>query len=156
MAAIDELKTLLNEDIRQLDALVDLLLREKEALASSDIAPLQELTEEKNRILGAIRDRARQKIHLLVDIGFRPDTGEPSRFIRAAGMDDLYQLWKTADHKLRECQSLNQNNGRVVGHLQKRLARVTDIFRGASSQQKLYGAQGQQTNVASSTVFASA
>ncbi|MEP3587932.1 MAG: flagellar export chaperone FlgN, partial [Marinobacter sp.] len=82
--------------------------------------------------------------------------GEPSRFIRAGGTDDLYQLWKAADQKMRECQSLNQNNGRVVGHLQKRLARVTDIFRGASGQQKLYGAQGQQTNVSSSTVFASA
>ncbi|QBM16830.1 hypothetical protein MARI_09260 [Marinobacter sp. JH2] len=156
MAAIDELKILLNEDIRQLDVLADLLLREKEALASADISPLHELTEEKNQILGTIRDRARQKIHHLVDMGYRPDAGEPSRFIRAGGMDDLYQLWKAADQKLRECQSLNQNNGRVVGHLQKRLARVADIFRGASSQQKLYGAQGQQTNVSSSTVFASA
>ncbi|MFV8570727.1 flagella synthesis protein FlgN [Marinobacter sp. SBS5] len=156
MAAIDELKTLLSEDLRQLEGLADLLLREKQALSSPDISPLQELTQEKNQILGAIRDRARQKIHLLVNMGYRPDSGEPSRFIQAGGMSDLHQLWKAADQKLRECQSLNQNNSRVVSHLQKRLARVTDIFRGASSQQKLYGAQGQQTSVSSSTVFASA
>ncbi|WP_323752276.1 flagellar protein FlgN [Marinobacter sp.] len=156
MAAIDELKTLLSEDLRQLEGLADLLLREKQALSSPDISPLQELTNEKNQILGAIRDRARQKIHLLVSMGYRPESGEPSRFIRAGGMDELYQLWKAADQKLRECQTLNQNNGRVLSHLQKRLARVTDIFRGASSQQKLYGAQGQQTTVSSGTVFASA
>ncbi|WP_372963907.1 flagella synthesis protein FlgN [Marinobacter sp.] len=156
MAAIDELKTLLCEDLRQLDILADLLIREKQVLSSPDINPLQEITEQKSRLLGDIRERARQKIHLLVSLGYRPDSGEPSRFIRAGGMDELYQLWKSADQKLRECQAINHNNGRVVGHLQKRLARVTDIFRGASAQQKLYGSQGQQTSVSSRTILASA
>jgi flagella synthesis protein FlgN len=71
-------------------------------------------------------------------------------------MEDLYQLWKTADGRLRACQELNQNNGRVVGHLQKRLTRLTDIFRGASAQQKLYGAKGEQTSVSSGNILASA
>ena len=156
MAAIDELKTLLSDDIRQLETLAELLHREKQVLSSQDVKPLQIITEQKNHVLSDIRERARQKIRLLVSMGYRPDSGEPSRFIRAGGMDDLYQLWKTADQKLRECQSANQNNGRVVGHLQKRLTRITDIFRGASAQQKLYGAQGQQTSVSSRTILASA
>ncbi|MBB5320404.1 flagella synthesis protein FlgN [Marinobacter oulmenensis] len=156
MAAIDDLKQLLQEDIRQLDNLTDVLSREKTTLSSSDISELQGITSEKNAILEAIRERAKRKIHLLVSMGYKPTAGAPSRFIRAAGMDDLYQLWQQADEKLRACQSLNQNNGRVVGHLQKRLGRLTDIFRGASSQQKLYGAKGEQTRVSSSTVLASA
>ena len=156
MAAIDELKTLLSEDIRQLEALADALQREKQVLSSPDITPLQQITEQKNALLGNIRERARLKIRLLVSMGYRPDSGEPSRFIRAGGMEELYTLWKAADQKLRECQTVNQNNGRVVGHLQKRLTRLTDIFRGASAQQKLYGAQGQQTSVSSRTILASA
>ncbi|MET4026851.1 flagella synthesis protein FlgN [Marinobacter sp. MBR-99] len=156
MAAIDELKTLLSEDIRQLETLADLLNREKQLLASSDIKLLQEVTVEKNGVLADIRERAKQKIRLLVSMGYRPDAGEPSRFIRAGGMEDLYQLWKTADGRLRACQELNQNNGRVVGHLQKRLTRLTDIFRGASAQQKLYGAKGEQTSVSSGNILASA
>ncbi|GGC77730.1 flagella synthesis protein FlgN [Marinobacter halophilus] len=156
MAAIDELKTLLSTDIRQLETLAGVLSQEKEVLSSSDIKPLQGITTEKNAILGEIRERAKQKIRLLVSIGYRPDAGEPSRFIRASGEEDLYQLWKAAEQKLRTCQGLNQNNGRVVGHLQKRLNRLTDIFRGASAQQKLYGAKGEQTGVANRTILASA
>ena len=156
MAAIDELKTLLNEDLRQLASLAELLSTEKDVLASAQVADLQQLTEQKNQILEGIRERARQKIHLLVAMGFRPGSGEPSVFIRAGGFEDLFQLWKQADAQLRQCQSLNQQNGRVVGHLQKRLSRLTDIFRGASSQPKLYGAKGEQTSVSSRNVLASA
>ncbi|KPQ27689.1 MAG: flagella synthesis protein FlgN [Marinobacter excellens HL-55] len=156
MAAIEELKTLLSDDIRQLDILADVLSQEKQVLSSPDITSLQDITTRKNAVLGEIRERAKQKIRLLVSIGYRPDAGEPSRFIRASGQEDLYTLWQTADQKLRGCQDLNLNNGRVVGHLQKRLNKLTDIFRGASAQQKLYGAQGQQTSVSNSTVLASA
>lgn len=156
MAAIDDLKNLLSQDISQLDTLADILDREKTCLASSDLQALNALTKEKNDLLSAVRERARQKIRTLVQMGYRPESGEPSRFIRSAGLSDLDQLWQDADRKLRACQSLNQTNGRVISHLQKRLARLTDIFRGSTSQPKLYGAHGEQTTVSSRTVLASA
>lgn len=156
MAAIDDLKNFLSVDIRQLDDLADILKQEKSCLSGSDTKTLESLTREKNAILGQIRERAKQKIHTLVAMGFRPDSGDPSRFIRSAGLSDLYGLWQEADSRLRECHLLNENNGRIISHLQKRLTRLTDIFRGASGQQKLYGAKGQQTTVSSRTVLASA
>ena len=156
MAAIDDLKNLLPQDISQLDTLADILDREKACLASSDLQALNALTKEKNDLLSAVRERARQKIRTLVQMGYRPESGEPSRFIRSAGLSDLDQLWQDADRKLRACQSLNQTNGRVISHLQKRLTRLTDIFRGSTSQPKLYGAHGEQTTVSSRTVLASA
>src|SRR5690554_1537278 len=156
MAAIDDLKNLLSLDIRQLETLADILKNEKSSLSDSDTKALEALTREKNAVLGEIRERAKQKIRTLVAMGFRPDSGDPSRFIRSAGLDELYALWQEADSKLRECHVLNENNGRIINHLQKRLTRLTDIFRGASGQQKLYGAKGQQTTVSSRTVLASA
>ena len=156
MATVDDLKSLLSEDVRELDSLADVLTREKDILGSADASALQEITEQKNTILENIRARAKQKIRLLVKMGYKPDTGAPSRFIRSSGLDELYELWTAADSKLRFCQSVNENNGRVVGHLQKRLGRLTDIFRGASAQQKLYGAKGQQTGNSSRTMLASA
>ncbi|MEH6563629.1 MAG: flagellar protein FlgN [Marinobacter sp.] len=156
MAAIDDLKNLLSLDIRQLETLADILHKENACLSGSDTRTLDILTREKDTILGQIRERAKQKIHLLVAMGFRPDSGEPSRFIRSAGLNDLHTLWQQAETKLRECHALNENNGRIINHLQKRLARLTDIFRGASGQQKLYGAKGQQTTVSNRTVLASA
>ena len=156
MAAIDDLKHHLNEDIRQLDNLADVLSQEKQVLKSSDVRALHPLTEEKNALLSDIRERARQKIHVLVAMGYRPEHGEPSRFIQSAGMSDLLYLWHQADQRLKQCQKLNQSNGRIISHLQKRLTRLTDIFRGAAGQQQLYGAKGEQTTVSSRSILASA
>lgn len=156
MAAIDDLKNFLLLDIHQLEKLTDILRKEKIYLSASETKALDALTREKNAILGEIRERAKQKIHALVAMGFRPDSGNPSRFIRSAGLEEIYILWQEADSKLKECHALNENNGRIINHLQKRLTRLTDIFRGASGQQKLYGAKGQQTTVSNRTVLASA
>jgi flagella synthesis protein FlgN len=156
MAAIDELKELLAGDIRQLDMLADILNQEKACLAKADVRKLESLTSEKNTLLEQIRESAKRKIRLLVAMGFRPDSGEPSRFIRSAGLPDLLALWEEADNRLRNCQEVNQTNGRVISHMQKRLSRLTDIFRGVSGHQKLYGAQGEQKAVSHSTILASA
>ncbi len=156
MAVNDDLKNLMTQDLQQLRELTDVLEQEKACLSASDVRALQDLTSEKNRILSDVRERAKQKIHCLVAMGYKPDHGEPSRFIQSAGMSDLFDLWKQADAAMRHCQGLNEHNGRVVGHLQKRLGRLTDIFRGATGQQKLYGQKGQHTSVSSRTMLASA
>lgn len=156
MAAIDELKDLLAQDIRQLTVMADLLRQEQQLLPTSDMQQLQLMTDEKNALLEHIRERAKRKIHALVALGFRPDSGTPSRFIAACGCPELLSLWEQAEQHLQQCQQLNQNNGRVMTHMQKRLARLSDIIRGASSQQKLYGAGGQHTAVSSRTILASA
>lgn len=156
MASIDDLKEFLLQDIRQLQKLADTLRSEKACLSMSDLPALETLTAEKNRLLDEVRERAKLKIHTLVAMGYKPDSGEPSRFILSAGFVDTHNLWKQADTHLRECLALNQSNGRVIVHLQKRLSRLTDIFRGTAGQQKLYGAKGEHTNISSRTILASA
>lgn len=156
MSNIDELKNLLEQDIDQLTILSDLLEQEKSLLCGADVKSLESVTREKNHCLDQIRERAKVKIRLLVAIGFRPDQGEPSRFLRSAGMNELVSLWEEASERLRQCQALNQANSRVISHLQRRLARLTEIFRGATGQDKLYGAKGQEEAVSHSNVLASA
>jgi len=156
MSNIDELQNLLNQDIRQLDQLNDVLEQEKSLLSTSDVKALAEVTQAKNRHLADIRERAKTKIRLLVAIGFRPDQGDPSRFLRSAGFSEAVKLWDDASARLRQCQAVNQNNGRVIAHLQKRLAKLTEIFRGATGQDKLYGAKGEEQAVSHSNILASA
>ncbi len=156
MAHIEELTELLNQDILQLKSLSDVLEREKALLSDSDVKSLTSVTEEKNLLLNQIRERAKSKIRVLVAMGFRPDQGQPSRFIAAAGLTSVEELWSEADELLNRCQSLNRLNGRVISHLQKRLSKLTEIFRGASGQEKLYGAKGQEQSVSHTSVLASA
>lgn len=156
MAAIDELKQLLNDDLTGLRQLAATLTEEKQALADSDIKAIEKLTQDKNLLLGQIRERAKQKIRTLVAMGFKPENGDPSRFIRSAGIDELTSLWLTAEQELRTCHTLNSVNSRIVGHLQRRLNRLGDIFRGSAGQAKLYGASGQQTSLSQRNSLASA
>ncbi|SES65787.1 flagella synthesis protein FlgN [Marinobacter segnicrescens] len=156
MSTTDKLQALLNQDLEQLRQLETLLEEEQALLGDADVRAIEPVTSRKNALLGDIRERARQKVHLLVEMGFRPDQGHPSRFIRSAGLTELYQSWEAAQSVLARCHSLNQQNSKVVAHLQSRLSRLTDIFRGSSGQQKLYGATGQQTSVGQRNILASA
>lgn len=156
MSKLDELQELLNQDIVQLATLEAILEQEKTLLSGPDVKSLAAVTQEKNHHLDQIRERAKAKIRLLVAMGFTPEQGEPSRFLRSAGLDQAVSLWADASERLMRCQALNQTNGRVISHLQKRLAKLTEIFRGATGQAKLYGAKGQEQAVSHSTVLASA
>lgn len=156
MSAIAELKQLLENDIHQLRQLIALMNEESRVLRNRDVKALEPLAARKGKLLDDVRTRAREKVHLLVKIGYRPDQGEPSRFIRSAGLTELTSLWSEAQKLLTQCQGINSQNSRTVSHLQKRLARLTDIFRGSSNQQKLYGASGEQTSVGQRNILASA
>lgn len=156
MASIIDLKDLLSRDVQQLEELESILRKEKTCLSSSDLSQLQALTAQKQQLLDQLRERARQKIRVLVAIGYQPDKGTPSRYIQSTGQTELYELWRQADRQMQECKTQNQNNGRVISHLQKRLSRLTSIFRGAAGQQKLYGAKGECTEVSGTSILASA
>lgn len=156
MAAIDELKQLLTQDLETLERLAGLLVEEKTALTASDVSAIEPLTQQKNALLDQVRERAKSKIRALVAMGYRPETGDPSRFIRSAGLTELTELWLSAEQALRACQEQNRTNSRIVGHLQQRLSRLTDIFRGSAGHSKLYGATGHQTSLGQRNILASA
>lgn len=156
MAAVDDLKKLLQQDVQQLDQLSGLLEKERDLLRAGQARDLEDLTKQKDQLLAGVRERAKQKIHALVAMGYDPNQGHPSRFIQSAGLTELSQLWKQADQRLRYCQERNSVNGRIIGHLQQRLGRLTDIIRGASDRAKLYGERGQSTSVSHTNVLASA
>lgn len=153
---IESLKKRLISDTQDLKTLKALLEQEKGLLASSQIQELEPLTNRKNDLLNRIRESARQKIHLLVQIGFRPDQGEPSRFIASLGDEGLLICWQGAHQALVDCQFHNEVNGRIVSHLQRRVSRLSDIIRGKDMQPALYGASGKQQHMGGGHILASA
>ncbi|MEQ6884885.1 flagellar protein FlgN [Salicola sp. Rm-C-2C1-2] len=155
----ETLDQLLRKDEANLNRLAEVLEQEHRALASNAMEQLEQATSEKNELLDALRDRAKQKIRLLAQIGYHPDSGQAvSDFLRdQAGADSaLMERWEAAQKQLSECQHRNAVNGRILSHLQRRLSRVSDIIRGADQQQALYGSTGESRNLTHSQVFASA
>ncbi|MCH8497179.1 MAG: flagellar protein FlgN [Marinobacter sp.] len=156
MSTIDDLITLLNQDCNALNILHDLLMQEKDLLRDGEAAGLESLTKEKSVLLEQVREQAKSKIRLLVQMGYRPELGSPSRYIQSSGIAPLMEAWQAAEAALASCQDLNSVNSRVVTHLQQRLGRLTDIIRGSSGQAKLYGASGEQTSIGQRNKLASA
>ena len=156
MSTVDDLITLLQQDCQSLNTLHELLMQEKNLLRDGEAQILEQLTKEKSTLLEQVREQAKSKIRLLVQMGYRPEQGSPSRYIQISGITPLIEAWQAAETALASCQELNSINSRVVTHLQQRLGRLTDIIRGSSGQAKLYGASGEQTSIGQRNKLASA
>lgn len=152
-----DLKTLLKKDLANLEQLHNTLHSEHEALRANDASTLEQTATDKDRLLKAIRERAKTKIRLLVNLGYHPDSGEsPSSFLgRTTGDQALIGLWHNAQSQLEECQRRNAVNGRIINHMQRRLTRISDIIRGADRNQSLYGKAGETQSLNHSNVLAS-
>lgn len=153
---IEALKTLLQQDITSLTELGGLLRQERQALARNDIVTVGTLVERKNGLLDLLRARAHEKVNLLVAAGYQSAAGQPSSFILQLGDTALNELWAAATEAMDECQAANTVNGQVVNHLQKRVGRLSEIIRGVSPGQKLYGSAGREEALCHKTVLANA
>lgn len=157
MAYSDDLLKQLDNDVHTLKQLKEMLDQEQDALKVNDLETLQRIHPEKHTCLEQLRHSARQKVHLLVQMGFRPDSGiETSQFIQSLGKNALTERWQQAHQALAECQFVNEVNGRVIAHLQRRVERLTTIIRGQDAQPKLYGKEGRETGLGGSMLVASA
>lgn len=154
---VDGLKSLLRKDEANLEQLLAILETEHRALASNDMTTLENATNEKDELLKAIRERAKRKIRLLTQLGYRPDSVEsPSLFLeRISGDASLMERWRRAQKQLEHCQHRNAVNGRILGHLQRRITRISDIIRGADRNQSLYGSAGETQSLNHSQVLTS-
>lgn len=153
-ANLEDLKTLLNHDISSLETLAKLIAQEREALGANDVTALEPLVASKQALLDSIRVSAREKVRHLVALGFKPASGTPSSFLDQFGDEGLASLWGQAQKAMVECQNANSVNGKVINHLQKRAARLSEIIRGVNPNQKLYGAAGREETLGHKTVLA--
>lgn len=155
-ASVDELKRLLHQDLASLDSLRAVLQEEREALGANNMSGLEELLARKNELIDHLRETARQKVRHLVAVGFNPSSGSPSAFLKSLADLELETLWRDAHQAMSACQSVNNVNGQVVNHLQKRAGRLSEIIRGVNPNQKLYGAAGREESMGHKSVLANA
>ncbi|MFE8069679.1 flagellar protein FlgN [Marinobacteraceae bacterium S3BR75-40.1] len=151
------LTTLLKEDLGELQSLETAIADERSAIQVNDLDKLAQSTELKNQLLDRLRERAKKKVHVLVKMGYRPDQGKPSEFLRRAALEpELQNLWQKAQDQLKHCQERNAVNGQVLNHLLNRVSRLSDIVRGVQDKQKLYGDSGREQAVNHKSILASA
>lgn len=133
------LHTLLQDQLANGRALVQLLESEAQALSLRDIKAIEGYTAEKQRLAGALAELARSLTQLLA----QPD---PSG--RNAAIDNdpvLKAAWEETKSVLATAHTLNQANGKTVGLSLNHVARTLRVLTTGSDkpQNPVYSASGR-------------
>lgn len=145
--SIDRLKTLLQEDIKDLTKLSSILNKERSALKERAHTSIEQLASEKSICIKSIEHRAKEKARLFIDAGYQIKKGEFERIISEIPDESLQSLWRKVNIGLKFCQDQNTVNGTVVSHSLKRVNKLMDIVRGQNTKPNLYGASGKESAI---------
>ncbi|MFD2228785.1 flagella synthesis protein FlgN [Alkalimarinus sediminis] len=144
--SVDRLKTLLQDDIKDLTKLSEILNKERTALKERSNTAIQTLASEKSTCIKSIEYRAKEKAKMFVDAGYQIKKGEFEKAIAEIQDPSLQALWRKVNIGLRFCQDQNTINGKVVSHSLKRVNKLMDIVRGQHNKPNLYGSSGKENS----------
>jgi len=152
----DQLKTLLKQDISDLNSLKALLYNEKLSLKIRDNTQIQQLSEQKAQLVQQIESRSKSKARLISSSGMGIRPGEVEISLNTLNDDELMTLWKESRRKLVDCKEQNTVNGSIISRSLQRTNRLMMIVRGQNKAQNLYGNQGKEQNYGGSKRIGSA
>lgn len=153
---ISHLKTLLKQDINDLDTLFNLLRAEKSSLETRDNEQITRLCAHKSELVKQIDTRAKQKAKTIAGSGLGIKPGQVGAALATLGDQELSALWTTSLEKLEHCKHANQVNGAIISHSVQRTSKLMNIIRGQSNTPKLYGQQGKSQSLAAGQVIGKA
>lgn len=143
MTQEQQLTSLLNSEVTCLQALLDALNKEFDALTNSNVASLEQVTHDKNNALAkqAEASLSRQhfvtaKAHENTDKGLQQlIAGYQNQKVLSTTIGQLRSLAE-------QCQSINRTNGRLILQKQQHTRNALDILRQADSNPSTYSGQG--------------
>ena len=143
MAKEQQFTTLLNNELSCLKTLLDTLEREFQVLNTSDVAALEQVTQEKNNALAnqATATLSRQNFVTAADCENTNQglqqliSSYQNQQALTASIDQLHSMAE-------QCQNANRTNGRLISQKQQQTRNVLDILRQADSKPSTYSGQG--------------
>lgn len=147
-ALFQKVQQLLEDEIRQVDALHDLLKAETTALQGSDSSALTEVIKRKTLPLAALEESQRARYALLEEQ--QRSASEDSWRDLVTQLDTsvngapelLLPLLDTLLESLMQCRTANLVNEKIVSRSQYSVQHLLAIMRGSIPDNKLYGATG--------------
>ena len=138
----NELKTILEAILVDSHKLHQFLKRESDLLANKQFGELTELAQEKQQLIDELNQLDIQRQAFSSDSDF-------SRYLETTDAS-LKETWKAIQFNMRQCQQLNEINGRLLQR-QHQIARETmELLTGRQvSQSSVYNADGSTSSGAS-------
>ena len=133
------LLSLIESDLKNAEALREILERVKTALSDREIESLQALLESQQPILASMHQNAKQRTDILRKMGLQDNAEQWQKVLEKF---DLLDAWKPLRKTLKRCDDLNQINQRVISRNRHSIGRLIDIVRGEYGQPTLYNSDG--------------
>jgi flagella synthesis protein FlgN len=143
MTQEQQLTSLLNSEVTCLQVLLDTLNDEFNALTSSNVDALEQITLDKNNALAKQAEATLSRQHFVTaETHDNTDKGLQQLLsgyqTQQALSNTLLQLRSLAE----QCQNLNRTNGRLILQKQQHTRNALDILRQADSNPSTYSGQG--------------
>jgi flagellar biosynthesis protein FlgN len=117
-----QFERILLEEEQQAMRLVNLLERERDALASRQVDELLQVVAEKESSLTRLDGYASERASLLQQAGYSPDRDGFMALLNAEPSGRLRELWTAVETLLKRCRQQNEINGKMldIGQIQAR------------------------------------
>jgi flagella synthesis protein FlgN len=152
----DQLKTLLKQDISDLNNLTSLLELEKETLKTRNSSEIESIAKQKSTVVQTLEARSKLKARSIARSGLGIRPGQVEKSLSALDDAELLQLWQSSQKKLAHCKDRNQVNGGIIAQSLQRTNRLMTIIRGQHNAPNLYGQQGKAKSYTDSHKIGSA
>lgn len=146
----NQLKTLLRQDIVDLESLKNLLEQEKNTLTTRNTDLINTLSNNKSLTVQQLESRAKLKATLIAKSGLGIKPGKVEEQLHCLDDSELVTLWQASREKMQQCKNINLVNGNIISRSLQRTNKLMMIIRGQNKSQNLYGQQGKEQSYGAS------
>ncbi|MBE9396353.1 flagellar protein FlgN [Pontibacterium sp. N1Y112] len=135
----------LMQGISVLEQLENLLNAERTALSSRQLEEIQDSTEQKQALLTRYLELNKDRVTLLQNLGYSPDSEGVNNLIATApptAQTVLNDSWSKLQNKLSSLQESNKINGLISSRNLKNIEQLLSIMSGRSAKDRLYNQKG--------------
>lgn len=147
---IEQLKSLLKQDLSDLNTLKRILEEEKNTLKTRNSSRIKAISESKASAVQTLEFRAKVKAKLIAKSGLGIRPGEVERTLSTLNDNELLTLWQDSQNQLALCKDKNTINGSIISRSLQRTNKLMMIIRGQNNAPNLYGQQGKEQSYAGS------
>jgi len=139
----------INNDVIACEALLELLEKEREALASRDVDSLESIIDQKAVQLAHLENSAKQRTEIARKNSGSNDIKDIQQswlqLLDKINLPTLKEQWETLKDLQKQCKNANEVNGKILSRNQKTFNRLMEIVRGQTAAPSLYSAAGKST-----------
>ena len=127
--------------------LLSLLSEEEGALTQQFLQELPEITAKKNTLVQAFLKLKTQRNQDLSSFSIPKDESLIPGWIDQQNSSELHQIWAELTQTLKNCQQINNQNGKMIQMLSSSNRAALQILVGKDPTQSIYGPGSESSNI---------